>query len=193
MNNAWKFICLFVGGIFTSHSTLVLPFLLHVALFPLLFFVHLSRTCFRLPLVIRRIFQALCFTHSWIWLDTQFFILTCCWGHWTTVVVLSSGHGAEVPFPHRGTEVTEEHLTSESGKGLWMQVLPSQEICYFLFGLVTSARCRHWYTPEYQIDWLLGDSPAFQHMEPAPFHLGGNLSFCVDEGIGAKWIGEGLF
>lgn len=72
----------------------------------------------------------------------------------------------------------EEHLTSESGRGLWLQALPSQEICYFHFCLEANALVH----PEHQIDWLLGDPPAFQHMEPAPFHLGGSLSFSVDEG-----------
>lgn len=102
MNNTRKFICLCVGGIFTSRSTLVLSFLLHVALFPLFFFVHLSRTCIHLLLPIRGIFQALCFAHSWIWLDTHFFILTCCWGHWTAVVVLSSTRQADVPPQRNG-------------------------------------------------------------------------------------------
>lgn len=85
-------------------------------------------------------------------------------------------------FPCKGTGVIEKHLTREGGTGLWLQALPAPEICYFPFGLKADARCRHWYTPEHQIDWLLGDPPAFQHMEPAPFNLGGSLSFSVDEG-----------
>lgn len=178
VNNTWKFICLCVGGIFTSRSTLVLYFLLHVALFPLFFFVHLSRTCIHLLLPVGDFPSSVfCSFLNLAWytffpLNLLLRALNHCGG--------VEQHKAGRRSPTK--EVIEEHLASESGKGLWMQALPSQEICYFLFGLVTNARCGHCYTPEHRIDWLLGDPPAFQHMEPAPFHLGGSVSFSVDEG-----------
>lgn len=99
VNNAWGVYLLVCGRnlCFPFNIGLVLSLTCELFSSPLSFFEHLSSTWVHLPLPVRGIFQAQCFTHFWVWLDTHFLILNCCWGHWNTVVVLSSAQGADVP------------------------------------------------------------------------------------------------
>lgn len=171
LNNAWKFICLCMGEIFPFNIGLILPLAFGPFSSP-----HLSRTCIHLLLAAEDFPSSV-----WVWLDTHFFHLNLLLRvHWTTVVVLSSTRGANIALQGN------EGGWRASDQWKWERAVATGTA--FTRDLLFSFWPRGWCTlqalvhPEHQIDWLLGDPPAFQHMEPAPFHLGGSLSFSVDEG-----------
>lgn len=112
-----EFICLCVGEI--------LSFRLHANFFPLLCLFLSIWAGHEFTLPVRGIFQARCFTHFWVWLDTRFLILNCCWERWNTVVVLSSTQGA-VPTGERGGWISSNQGSEGHGRGLWLQAPLSQ-------------------------------------------------------------------
>lgn len=174
LHSSWiiheEFICLRGGQIFTSHSALVLFFLLCVKFFPLLYlfyFEHLSRTWVHLPLPVRGIFQTWCFTHFWVLLDK---VLLRVLKHCSGFEQHSREQMSPGDSPRCGTGVIEYCLSSESrsechGKGLWLQKCLAQGsyiYVQFLFGFVTNACCR-------QIGWLAGRYACIPACQTGPF------------------------